>query len=139
MQTPNKGQPIDYSYIKQIVDNINKIQTEEKKTSSLTNGQDKTAATIPTKDAVIVTRYVEATISDSQSATASVKFDGNFTTIPIITATLVSLKDGNDPERTTLALENVTASGVDIVLRSTEKKAKKVGINVIAIGQHSAG
>ena len=139
MQTPNKGQPIDYSYIKQIVDQINKIQTEEKKTSSLTNGQDKVATTVPTKDVVIVTRYVETTISESQDATVSIKFDGNFTTIPVVTASIVSLKDGNNPERTTLAIESVTGSGCDILLRSIEKKTKKVGINVIAIGQHSAG
>jgi hypothetical protein len=139
MRTPNKGQPIDYSYIKEIVDAINTLQNEAKKTSSLLNLATKAIdSESPTKDAVIVTRYVEVSMTDIKADT-TVDFGGSFTTVPVVTATIISTNDSNDPEKTTLALENITSTGVKILLNSLEKKAKKVGISIIAIGQHKTG
>lgn len=134
LNTPNKGQPIDYSYIKQIVDAVNRLEDAKSSDSNILDKATNTQNKVSTNNVVIVTRYVE--VSFSEKATSSrIEFGSSFKTTPIVTATIVSTNDGNDPEKTTLALQNVTSTGCEVLLYSIEKKQKKVGINIIAIGE----
>jgi hypothetical protein len=142
---PSKGQPIDYSYISQMVRAINALEKKDATLSSVAKsgaiGAQSESLPLPTKNLVVFTGYkiVSNPNKDSTSATlVSVDFSFgniNFAQPPIVTAT-TSGKD--NPQKVSLGVTNVGSNSCNINVEFREKGIPSVGINLIAIG-YAAG
>jgi hypothetical protein len=142
METPNKGQPIDYSYLKRMADAITKLEDDARKqstNSNILNRSDSSETPVGTKDVSIVTRYKTIEVAADKTENLEFDFGGSFTTTPVVTATVVATGTSDAPEKTTIALSNVTPSKAVVLVTSTDNKKKTVGINIIAIGRHTLG
>lgn len=142
---PSKGQPIDYSYISQMVRAINALEKKDATLSSVASsgaiGAQSTSMPLPTKNLVVFTGYqvVSNPNKDSTSATlVSVNFSFgniNFAMPPIVNLTAAG-KD--NPQKVSLGLTNIVSNGCDINVEFREKGIPSVGVHLIAIG-YAAG
>jgi hypothetical protein len=139
MQTPQKGQPIDYQYILEIVKAINDLQSQSYTVSSIYNGT-KTNSTINTKDVVIYTGYQLCTNKNASDVTSSQSFTHNFSETgflenPVITITPVLEGTGSRPEDVTVGIVSSGTTSVTFNVKFNTKDNPSVGVNIIAIGK----
>jgi hypothetical protein len=140
METPNKGQPIDYSYLRRMADAITALETNAKTVSaksSILTSSDKSASDASPNDLVIVTRYVTMQLPANNVTSPTpgkVDFGNKFIATPVVTATPIATSTTNDPEKVTIAISSVSQNEVQIVGVSTDGKAREIGVNIIAIG-----
>lgn len=142
MQIPNKGQPIDYSYFTEIVNNINSLQSTTTTKSSISEGPGNTAeaphVTQSTQNVVLFTSYISLTNDDTTKAhtqSTTIKFNSvSFLKPPVVTLTPVSSTAQSTPEKVVLGVSNITQSGCTINMNFLDKDIPSIGINIIAIG-----
>lgn len=138
MTLPSKGQPIDSSYIRTIVDNLNALSTSLSTQAS--NSQVYTQSTgnriLRTADLMVVAGYEKITNSSTATTTEVTRthqFGLTFGTPPIVTATPV-LTDSVASKITNVYVTNITTTSVDIVVKFSTVDTSSVGVNLIAIG-----
>lgn len=139
MDTPNKGQPIDYSYLRRMADAITALETQSKSVatkSSLYNTSSKGNDDASPNELVIVTRYVTMKLNANNVATVfpPVTLGGKFVTNPVVTATPIATATTTDPEKCTISISSVSQDSVTLVGVSTDGKVRDIGVNIIAIG-----
>lgn len=138
LNEPSKGQPIDYSYISQMVKSINALESaDSKKNATVAKsgavGAKTESVVMMTKSTSIFTGYQTVTGSGVEGiVTIDFSFGSvNFATPPIVTVTPSS---ESNPQKVLLGITNVTSSSCTINVEFTEKNVPSVGINLIAIG-----
>lgn len=136
---PERGQPLDVTYIYQLAEALNDVSTQVSSANSKTTTIDSGTAgkqTVKTSEARVVGGYVEVpitTVTATQSAEFSYSYS-DFKYIPIVTATPVNIKGTPAGQNVTVTLTDVSASKVSGIVRFNTAGEVSVGVNLIIIG-----
>jgi hypothetical protein len=140
---PQRGQPIDLTYISDIVTAINNIASAVMPSSSYRYLTVDTPASgkqsIRTSDARIIGGYAEivtnATVSAGFEKEFSYDFNvGEFTYAPIVTATPVNIGKTAAGQNLSVIIKEITTSNVTGVVKFNTSGEASVGINLIVVG-----
>jgi len=139
---PERGQPLDLSYIYQLSNAVNELSDELTPTKARYTSIDTASAgsqTVRTSDARIIGGYVAVTNSSSTSPDGEGSFSYNFSDFaytPIVTATPIltdesSTESGKD---ITVVLTKVSTNRVEGVVRFNTIGVASVGLNLLIVG-----
>jgi hypothetical protein len=138
---PERGQPLDLSYIYQVATAINDISSEISPSIYKYVSIDTPAAgpqNIRASEARMIAGYMDvATNSNVNSGNEKpfrYAFKTDFKYPPIVTATLINI--GNTPagQNVSVILTNVSTSAAEGVVKFSSSGDLSVGVNLIAIG-----
>jgi hypothetical protein len=140
---PERGQPLDLSYIYQIAETVNELASQLSPTTGRYTSIDTVSAgtqSVRTSDSRIVGGYFTvpntSTTSPDGEGTFNYSFTNAFAYAPIVTATPVLIGDTatDSGKNVTVVLTQVTTSGVAGVVRFNTIGVANVGINILAVG-----
>jgi hypothetical protein len=138
---PERGQPLDVSYIYQLTNTINELSTQVASATYNYTTIDTVSAgkqSIKTSEARVIGGYVEvannSTVSAGNEKTFSYDFPSDFKYAPIASATPVNI--GNTPagQNVTVTLKSVTTSRVEGVVRFGASGDLSLVVHLILIG-----
>ena len=138
---PERGQPLDVTYIYQLADTINDLSTQVSSATYNYTTVDTVSAgkqSVKTSEARLVGGYVEvannSTVSAGNEKTFSYDFPSDFKYQPIATATAVNI--GNTPagQNVSVILKTVTTSRVEGIVRFGASGDLSLAINLISLG-----
>ena len=138
---PERGQPLDVTYIYQLADTINDLSTQVSSATYNYTTIDTVSAgkqSIKTSEARMIGGYVEvannSTVSAGNEKTFSYDFPSDFKYQPIVTATAVNI--GNTPagQNVNVILKTVTTSRVEGIVRFGASGDLSLAVNLIIIG-----
>jgi hypothetical protein len=138
---PERGQPLDVTYIYQLADALNDVSTQVSSATYNYTTVDTISAgkqNIKTSDARVVGGYVEvannSTVSAGNEKTFSYDFPSDFKYAPIASATVVNI--GNTPagQNVNVILKSVTTSRVEGVVRFGASGDLSLAVHLIIIG-----
>jgi len=138
---PERGQPLDLTYIYQLVDTVNDLSTQVSSATYNYTTVDTVSAgkqSIKTSEARVVGGYVEvannSTVSAGNEKTFSYDFPSDFKYAPIASATAVNI--GNTPagQNVNVILKNVTTSRVEGIVRFGASGDLSLAVHLIIIG-----
>ena len=138
---PERGQPLDVTYIYQLADTINDIATQVSSATYNYATIDTISAgkqSIKTSDTRVIGGYIEvannSTVSAGNEKTFAYDFPSDFKYAPIATATAVNI--GNTPagQNITVILKSVTTSRVEGVVRFGASGDLSLAVHISAIG-----
>ena len=138
---PERGRPLDVTYIYQLADTINDLSTQVSSATYNYTTIDTVSAgkqSIKTSEARVIGGYVEvannSTVSAGNEKTFSYDFPSDFKYSPIATATAVNI--GNTPagQNVTVILKIVTTSRVEGIVRFGASGDLSLAVNLIIIG-----
>ena len=138
---PERGQPIDVSYIYQITNAVNQLSDQVSTTGYNYTTIDTVSVgkkDVKTSEArVIGGRYVMAAksrLADS-TETFSYSFNGNFKYPPIVTATIVNTGGvGTAGDAATVVLTSIDSNGLTGLVRFDKAGNASTTVNLIIIG-----
>lgn len=141
---PERGQPLDLSYIYQIVNAVNDLSSLVVSTSGgylTVDTPTGSKQNVKASEARTIGGYVElnnVTLSTSNEVDFSYEFSSDFKYAPIATATPVVLNNTTGSRSATVIIKNVTTSRIDGVVRfdtgAFSQGTASIGINIIVIG-----
>ena len=138
---PERGQPLDVTYIYQLADTINDLSTQVSSATYNYTTVDTVSAgkqSVKTSEARLIGGYIEvannSTVSAGNEKTFSYDFPSDFKYQPIATATAVNT--GNTPagQNVSIILKTVTTSRVEGVVRFGASGDLSLAINLIVLG-----
>ena len=138
---PERGQPLDLTYIYQLVDTVNDLSTQVSSATYNYTTVDTVSAgkqSITTSEARVVGGYVEvannSTVSAGNEKTFSYDFPSDFKYAPIASATAVNI--GNTPagQNVNVILKSVTTSRVEGIVRFGASGDLSLAVHLIIIG-----
>jgi hypothetical protein len=139
---PERGQPLDLSYIYQLSNAVNELSDELSTSSSRYTSIESASSglqTVKTSDVKIIGKFVPVTNNTSVSPDGEVEFSHNFTDfayVPIVTATpiLIAESTTGSGKDLSVVLTSVTTSQVRGVVRFNKIGVASVGVNLLIIG-----
>lgn len=139
---PERGQPLDLSYIYQLSNAVNDLADELSITSARYTSIDTVSAgtqTVRTSDSRVIGGYVAVTNSSSTSPDGEGAFSYNFSDfayVPIVTATPILIDEGSTEagKDITVVLTKVTTNRVEGVVRFNTIGVASVGLNLLIVG-----
>ena len=138
---PERGQPLDVTYLYQLADTINDLSTQVSSATYNYTTVDTVSAgkqSVKTSEARLIGGYVEvannSTVSAGNEKTFSYDFPSDFKYQPIATATPVNI--GNTPagQNVNVILKTVTTSRVEGIVRFGASGDLSLAINLIILG-----
>ena len=138
---PERGQPLDVTYIYQLADALNDVSTQVSLATYNYTTVDTISAgkqSIKTSEARVVGGYIEvannSTVSAGNEKTFSYDFPSDFKYAPIASATAVNI--GNTPagQNVNVILKSVTTSRVEGVVRFGASGDLSLAVHLIIIG-----
>ena len=138
---PERGQPLDVTYIYQLAETINDLATQVSSATYNYTTIDTVSAgkqSVKTSEARVIGGYVEvannSTVSAGNEKTFSYDFPSDFKYAPIATATAINV--GNTPagQNVTVILKSVTTSRVEGVVRFGASGDLSLNVNIIVVG-----
>jgi hypothetical protein len=139
---PERGQPLDLSYIYQVANAVNELSSQLSPTTGRYTSIDTASAgqqSVRTSDARIVGGYVTVTNSSTTSPDGEGTFSYNFSDFnyaPVVTATPI-LIDQNSTESgkdISIVLTKVTNNRVEGIVRFNTIGVASVGVNLLMVG-----
>lgn len=140
---PQRGQPIDLTYLYDIASAVNDLSTQVATSSTskyvtvdtVTSGKQ----SVKVADTKIVGGYIEVANNSTVNASNEKEFsfdipNGEFKYAPIVTATPIMIGTTDSGKSASVILKNVTTSKVIGVVKFNVAGEAKVGINLIIIG-----
>ena len=139
---PDRGQPLDLSYIYQLAEAINNLSNQLSPTTAkyttidtVSNGKQ----SIRTSDARVIGGFVSVTNNSSNTPGTEIEFSytySDFAYVPIVTATpIATSSDSTDASKDiTVVLTGTTTNRVDGVVKFNTIGISSVGINLIIVG-----
>jgi hypothetical protein len=138
---PERGQPLDVTYIYQLADTINDIATQVSSATFNYTTVDTISAgkqSVKTADTRVVGGYIEvannSTVNAGNEKTFFYEFPSDFKYAPIATATAVNIGDTPAGKNVTVILTRVTTSRVDGVVRFGASGDLSLAVHLIVIG-----
>ena len=142
LPVPERGQPLDVTYIYQIVKAVNDLSTQASTSINKYVTVDTPNAgkqSVKTSEARVIGGYVRVTNGETQTAGSALPFSYSFPTefkfTPIVTATpmnnAIASTAGND---VVVTLSSVTTSSIEGSVKFNVGGVSSVGVNLIAIG-----
>jgi len=138
---PERGQPLDVTYIYQLADTINSIAAQVSTATYNYTTVDTVSSgkqSIKTSDARIVGGYVQvannSTVNAGNEKTFSYDFPSDFKYAPIASATIVNI--GNTPagRDAFIVLNSVTTSRVEGVVKFANGGNVSIAVHLLIIG-----
>jgi hypothetical protein len=140
---PDRGQPLDVTYIYQIANAINEISNEISSatynyTSVLT--RDAGNQTIQTSSARVVAAYVDVVTNNSvtggETKSWSYTYSADFKYPPIVTATVVNKGNSGIGDDVTVVITSTSTSRVEGIVKfnASEQGQVSTTVNIIAVG-----
>jgi hypothetical protein len=138
---PERGQPLDVTYIYQLADTINDLSTQVSSATYNYTTIDTVSAgkqSVKTSEARMIGGYVEvannSTVSAGNEKTFSYDFPSDFKYQPIATATPVNI--GNTPagQNVNVILKTITTSKVEGIVRFGASGDLSLAVNLIILG-----
>jgi len=138
---PERGQPLDVTYIYQLADTINDLSTQVSSATYNYTTVDTVSAgkqSVKTSEARLIGGYIEvannSTVSAGNEKTFSYDFPSDFKYQPIATATPVNI--GNTPagQNVNVILKTVTTSRVEGIVRFGASGDLSLAVNLIILG-----
>jgi hypothetical protein len=137
---PQRGQPLDLTYIYEVANAVNDISTQISTSSAsyvtvdIPGGKQNTRASetrmiAGTKDVV-----TSATISAGNDQAFYYDFPADFKYPPIVTATLVNVGNTDAGKDAIVILKSITTARVDGIVKFKTSGDLSVSVNLIAIG-----
>ena len=142
LPVPERGQPLDVTYIYQIVKAVNDLSTQASTSVNKYVTVDTPNAgkqSVKTSEARIVGGYVQVTNGVTQTAGSSLSFSYSFPTefkfAPVVTATAISTGTSTaSASDVTIVLSSITTSSIEGLVKFNISGATSIGVNLIAIG-----
>lgn len=139
---PERGQPLDVSYIYQIANSVNELATQVSGSARRYSSIDTVSAgtqNVRTADTRIVGGYVTVSNSTTTSPDGEGSFSYNFSDFvyaPVVTATPILIDEGSTDsgKDVTVVLTKVTNNRVEGIVRFNSIGVASVGINLLMIG-----
>jgi len=136
---PERGQPLDLSYIYQMANAINDLNNQivsNSVTSVVNNGIDlrEDARTSNLRFYATTTSIQAGTVSAGTSRDWSVDLSPNFLYTPVVTATVQNNTSSTAGNNITLVIKNITTGRVDGNIIYNAAGSIDIRINVIAVG-----
>ena len=139
---PERGQPIDVSYIYQLTNAVNQLSDQISTTGYNYTTIDTTSAgkqNVKTSDVRVIGGQVVVTSNSPQSADSTRPFtysyNGNFKYTPIVTATVYNRGgEGTAGDGATVVLTSVDANGLSGLVRFDQPGNASTTVNLIIIG-----
>jgi hypothetical protein len=138
---PERGQPLDLSYIREIANAVNDLSNVVSPTSyNYVSVDTPNAGTqyVRTAESKIVAGYVEVAVNSTVTAGNEFAFTYNFASDfkypPIATATPINIGGSPAGQNVSVILRLVTTSKVEGVVRFNQSGNLSVGINIIVVG-----
>ncbi len=138
---PERGQPLDVTYIYQLAETVNELATQVSSATYNYTTVDTVSAgkqSVKTSEARMIGGYVEvannSTVSAGNEKTFSYDFPSDFKYQPIATATPVNI--GNTPagQNVSVILKTVTTSRVEGIVRFGASGDLSLAVNLIILG-----
>lgn len=141
LPVPERGQPLDVTYIYQIVKAINDLYTQVSPSTYkyITVDTPKSGPqSVKASEARVIGGYVQVTTSTTQTAGASLPFYYDFASdfkfAPIITATPVNITNTDAGKDVVVTINSISTSRVEGTVKFNIGGDTTVGINLIIIG-----
>ena len=142
LPVPERGQPLDVTYIYQIVKAVNDLSTQASTSINKYVTVDTPNAgkqSVKTSEARIIGGYVSVTNGGTQTAGSALTFSYSFPTefkfAPIVTATPVNIGTTSDAGKdVTVTLSAITTSGVAGTVKFNVGGDTSIGVNLIIVG-----
>jgi hypothetical protein len=141
LPVPDRGQPLDVSYIYQIVEAVNELAAKTYSSTYKYSSIDTSSGTqnILVSDSKVVAAEVtiyatEQTVDAGKTEAFSYSFKSEYKYPPIVTATPVLISATNAGRDVTVVIERVTTSRVDGRIRFGTSGSTSLKVNLIAIG-----
>lgn len=139
---PERGQPLDLSYIYTIAQAVNDLSEEGSALAQGNNfvlqGKDGALKSSKMYGAQVLGGYLTVSasgvVSTTNEYTQTYTFNPIFSSPPIVTATIVNTGDTKSGTDVSLVLKNITSSSFDVTVKFGASGTTSVGINFIAIG-----
>jgi hypothetical protein len=139
---PERGQPLDLSYIYQLSNAINELSNQLSPTTARFTSIDTVSAgtqTVRTSDARMVGGYVLVANNSSTSPDGEGSFSYNFSDfayVPIVTATPILIEEvaTDSGKDISVVLTKVTTNRVEGVVRFNTIGVASVGLNLLIVG-----
>jgi hypothetical protein len=141
---PERGQPLDLTYIYQIARTVNQLSLQSSFSANRFASIDVPGTQLPRQDikvtdSRIVAGYKEVTSSTATTQETSVPFFYDFPAAdfkypPIVTATPVNVSGTETGRDVVIVLKQATTSRVEGIVRFGVAGNSTIGINIIAIG-----
>jgi hypothetical protein len=137
IELPDRGQPLDISYLYRIVNEINNVSTLIGNSLSKLKYRDRTTSSqVLTSNLVFYAETVsltDANLSTQTNAKATFNYSGTFKTTPVVLCSVTTI-DGVSNLYT--VLENVTQSSCNVIVYSSSTgNAFSAEVSIIAIGE----
>jgi hypothetical protein len=138
---PERGQPIDVTYIYQIADAINNLSSQitpsTNKYVTIQTPLDGTQSVLSSgvkMNAAFIEVYNNATVLAGQEQSFSYSYPAEYKFAPVATATPVNIGGTSAGKDVSVILKNVTTSRVDGIVKFNTNGDLTVGVNLIIIG-----
>lgn len=137
---PERGQPLDLTYIYQVVNAVNELSTELSPSVYKYLTVDTPAAgkqSLRASEARFIAGFQPVqvtTVNAGNEKTFSYSFPTDFKFAPVVTATLVNIGNTSAGKDVSVVITNVTTSSVDGLIKFNTSGDVSVGVNFIAIG-----
>lgn len=139
---PERGQPLDLSYIYQLADTVNELAVQLSPTVARYTSIDTASAgtqSVRTSDARVVGGYLTVTNNSSTNPDGEVDFSytfQDFAYAPVVTATPILIGEATTDagKDATVILSKVTTNRVEGIVRFNTIGNASVGINLLIIG-----
>lgn len=138
---PERGQPLDLSYIYQVASAVNDIASEISPSIYKYVSIDTPSAgkkNIRSSETRFVAGYLDiatnSNVNSGNEKTFTYNFNTDFMYPPIVTATLINV--GNTPagQNVSVILTNVTTSSAEGIVKFNSSGDVSIGVNLIVIG-----
>jgi len=141
LPVPERGQPLDVTYIYQIVKAINDLSTQVSPSTYKYVTVDTPNAgkqSVKASEARVIGGYVQVTTSTTQTAGSSqpfaYDFPSEFKFAPVVTATPVNVGNTDAGKDVTVTLKSVSTSKVEGTVKFNSGGDTSIGINLVIIG-----
>lgn len=141
---PERGQPLDLTYIYQIANTVNQLAQNSSYSSNKFSSVQVPVPNVPRQDVKIndmrvVGGYQDLALNLSVNAGQTVSFSYNFPAAdfkypPIVTATPQTISVTDSGTDATVTITSVTTARVEGVVRFNTSGTASVRINIVAIG-----
>ena len=138
---PERGQPIDLSYVYQIAEAINDLSLQVSPTNNRyvtidtpADGKQSTVSSGVKINAAFVSVYTNTKVKPGDEQTFSYNYPAEYKFAPVATATPVNISDTPAGRNVSVILKSVTTSRVEGVVRFNTDGEASVGVNIIIVG-----
>jgi hypothetical protein len=141
LPVPERGQPLDVTYIYQIVKAINDLSVQISPSTYKYVTVDTPNAgkqSVKASEARVIGGYVQVTTSTTQTAGSSQLFSYDFPSefkfAPVVTATPINVGSTDAGKDVTVTLNSVSTSKVEGTVKFNAGGDTSIGINLVIIG-----